>query len=395
MKKIILSITLSIILSMYAFATVFTVNNSITTPGNPGQFSTISAAFDAASAGDTILIKGSTEPYTFPNNSTLLINKRICIIGEGYKPNNGTIPPTIVNGTLRFSSNSASGSSIWGINGQSLNIYVSTGIRLSNITIRRNHISNLQLPDSSNNYLIAENIMRDFPYFTPGPGNTQSRNVNLKIFNNIFYELANTAGQYSGNLYAYQVKNNLFLNGSHFQPLSSSPTRIFTSGSSAARCQNAIFENNIFYNVLPAANSGSSSLGPFSCSFINNITFCGVTNPLLSSLIGNSFSGNLDNTDPGYTNLFTNIAQNKVITSYDLNSVRLPNSSPAKNAGSDASDIGPTGGAYPIYAGSPLSEQLSGEPPLPQVRSANFTNNINAVQSGGSLQINVTGRKRN
>jgi|GEM_PF-356825 len=397
MKKI-TTITLGLALSLSSFATVFTVNNSTTTPGNPGQYATIETAFAAASPGDTLLVKGSLTPYTLaPSTSfgTLLINKRICIIGEGYKPNGGANPPTTVNGTFTFSTNSASGSSIWGLIGSSLTFNSSQNIRLNNITIRRNAFNYINLNDSSYNFTIAENFIAANIYLNSGLNNNLAKHVNLKILNNIFSNSTVFPG--GGNLYSFQVKNNLFINGTFNSPLSSLPSQLFNPGGSAApRCQNAIFENNIFYNTLPSPNNSSISLyGPISCSFINNITFSAVTNPLLSTLIGNSFSGNLDNTDPGYANLFTNTASNRILTSSDIFNIRISNSSPAKNAGTDGTDIGPTGGAYPIYNNVLANEQLSGEPPLPQVRSANFTNNVNAVQTGGTLQINVIGRKRN
>ncbi len=395
MKKI-STITLGLLFSLSTFAAVLTVNNNSTAPGSPGQYTTIDAAFAAASAGDTILVNGSPNTYT-PSGGALLINKKICIIGAGYKPKGDANIRTDVNGSFRFSSTAANGSSIWGFSGSSFTIGVSNpNIRLNNLTIRRNQIYSITLPDSSFNTIIAENFIYLSVNFQVYNGTDMARHVNLKILNNIFTN--QTPITNPGNSYAYQVRNNLFINnGSYSSPLSSNPFHLFTGSAASGypRCQNAIFENNIFYNTIPSrpTNVSSFEYAPISCSFINNITFSAVTNALLSTLTGNSFSGNLDNTNPAYANLFT--AGDKIVYYTDLYNIRISNSSPAKNAGSDGTDIGPTGGAYPIYAGVPLTEQLSGEPPLPQVRNASFNNNINAVQTGGTLQINVTGRKRN
>jgi hypothetical protein len=402
MKKTITTITLGLLFSLSTFAAVLTVNNNTIAPGSPGQYTTIDAAFAAASAGDTLLVKGSPTVYALnPSNSgVLLINKKICIIGEGYKPKGDANLRTKVSGVFRFLSSAASGSSFWGLYGNfQMDVSNPQTVRLNNITIRRNYIEGgITLADSSYNTTIAENIINGSINLNYGPsGNNMPRHVNLKILNNIF---ANTNIYNTGNFYAYQIKNNLFLAGNYSNPLSTTPTIIFSGGgpssTSNVRMQNASFENNIFYNTLPSpTNVSTNTYGPTSCSFINNITISANTNPLLSTITGNSFSGNLDNTDPAYANLFTNITANMIVSSYELFNIRISNSSPAKNAGSDGTDIGPTGGAYPIYAGVPLTEQLSGEPPLPQVRNASFTNNINAVQTGGTLQINVTGRKRN
>ena len=398
MKKTITTITLGLALSLSSFATVFTVNNSTTTPGNPGQYATIETAFAAASPGDTLLVKGSLIPYTLaPSTSsgTLLINKRICIIGEGYKPKGIAEYRSIISGTFSFSSISASGTSILGLYGADIR-FSSTSIRLNNITIRRNFLTNISLSDSTYNTVIAENIFSGFISLNSGGPYDLPKHVNLKISNNIFVGANNGV---MGNSYAYEIKNNLFLYGTFSSPLSSNPTSIMShygASNGAGRMTNAVISNNFFYNkAVYNTNLSTGYYAPISCSFNNNISYCAITNTTFSSISGNSSSGNLDNTDPGYTNLFTNITANKIINGYDLFNIRISNSSPAKNAGTDGTDIGPTGGAYPIYNNVLTNEQLSGEPPLPQVRSANFTNNINAVQTGGTLQINVTGRKRN
>lgn len=390
------ALAFALIISIAANATIRTVNNNITLPGSPGQYTTIQAAFSAAAAGDTILVSGSPLVYTI---GTLDIDKRICILGAGYNPQNQSRLRTKTEGTIRFQTSAASGSTIMGLSLASNTVTFSISIinadtQLNNITIRRNWVTGIFLPSTTSNTLIAENIIK----------NAVNLNINyhinpyrpthtgLKIFNNVFFGTDPVTNY--GNNYSWQVKNNLFITGSAASPLSTSPYAYFQGNNSLAydRCQNAIFENNIFYNCYPTHNQ-NGMYSPVNCSFVNNLTYSGATMPLIANISGNSASGNLDNTNPLFVQVFSNPWQ--IIDGFELFDIRLRSNSPAKNAGSDHTDIGPTGGAYPIYRNVSDNEQLSGVPPIPQVQSGSFVNGKNAVQTGGTLQINVKAKKRN
>ena len=147
-----------------------------------------------------------------------------------------------------------------------------------------------------------------------------------------------------------------------------------------------IIENNIFYNINPDDGT-NQTFNNF--TFDNNISYSGYTLPTMPPA-GNVGSGNKDNTDPMLISLFndpTNITVN-----YTLDNLRLANGSPASKAGTDGTDIGPTGGAYPVYLST--NRYLTGEPTIPEVKTAVFTPN-SSVAPGGTLQIQTTATKIN
>lgn len=73
----ILGIVLATAFSLSANATIWRVNNNTSVDAD---FTTITAAYSAASAGDTLYVEGSGTPYS----SNMVINKKIIIIGPGF-----------------------------------------------------------------------------------------------------------------------------------------------------------------------------------------------------------------------------------------------------------------------------------------------------------------------
>lgn len=73
----ILGIVLASVFSLSANATIWRVNNNTSVDAD---FTTITAAYSAASAGDTLYVEGSSTAYS----GNLVINKKIIIIGPGF-----------------------------------------------------------------------------------------------------------------------------------------------------------------------------------------------------------------------------------------------------------------------------------------------------------------------
>lgn len=107
----ILAFAAAMMFAVICNATVRTVNNNFS---GPGQFTTIDAAIAASSDAvmDTILVAGSSNLY-----GAFTITKRVCIIGTGWNPQKqNPLRSTIgIGGDCVFNSSAASGSYIIGL----------------------------------------------------------------------------------------------------------------------------------------------------------------------------------------------------------------------------------------------------------------------------------------
>ena len=112
MKKNLLSAIL-FIATANAFATVHTVSNQ---SPNPGQYTTIQAAINVATAGDTVYVHPSQFPY-----DDFSLNKLLTIMGNGIEPSTANPNPySIIQYTnpqagIHVNSINASGSKFIGL----------------------------------------------------------------------------------------------------------------------------------------------------------------------------------------------------------------------------------------------------------------------------------------
>ncbi|MEQ9021798.1 MAG: hypothetical protein RLN82_03450, partial [Pseudomonadales bacterium] len=136
-----------------------------------------------------------------------------------------------------------------------------------------------------------------------------------------------------------------------------------------------IFANNIFYG----AGVGSTQDHCKYCTFTNNISFGpGATDFDYGT---NTTGGNLEATDPSF-----NAAANFSFEFTD--DYRLRDTSPAKNAGSDGTDIGITGGITPWPVTESAAPYIhSSFPALPQITKMDIQNA--SVGIGGTINVNV------
>lgn len=348
MKKHFFLSILFIAIVSFVNATILTVSNTINLPSGPGQYTTPQAAHDAAYNGDTLLIQGT--PNAYPD---LNISKKLAIFGPGYNPQrenvNKAMIPTI------YLQNGSAGTIIAGLYISNAISFNSISIASSNYSIYRNYVGSIQLyyPGGSgviSNVNIYNNVVSQIS------GWNDANSINWVIANNII-----TSNISSFNQSSITIKNNLFIQ---------------TTGGVFNNLVNCVISNNIFYGASPYNSSITL------CAFNNNLTY-NCTNPTLpyGSNVG---SGNKISTDP----MFLSVPTTTVTYTYNY---RLNSASPAKNAGTDGTDIGLTGGTYPIYQST--TDILTGEPPIPKITLLNLTNS--SVPAGGNLQFQVKAKKVN
>jgi hypothetical protein len=326
MKKLLTLVLL--LLSGSTFARQWTVSN---TSIIPAQFTTIQAAVNACTNGDTILIAGSNTSY----DTDLRISKSVVVIGNGAFTNGYIISSKVGVIYLDSTSNTAQadGSRITGL--QINNLIALNGVQ--NVIIDRNKISTIELQAFSPNYG-DYNPNRDFKIFNnfinnlnaPYSFETQfSTCPGLQLFNNIF------EGQIEF-LSEINMFNNTLLNSRVIIKRSQISNNIFNYGTGVdGFTSESQFENNIFFN----------------------------TNTLQIPFNANSGYGNIYNLDP----LFTN--GNPGAIPFDLNiNYGIPNASPAKNAGTDGTDIGFTGGQATFrWLNAPYANILVRQSPIPAI----------------------------
>jgi hypothetical protein len=212
MKNLVLLIVGSLV-SLYVSAqNIWTVNNQ---PSFNADFTSLQAALDSASAGDIIMLHGSSTSY-----GTVYIRKRLVIIGPGYflgqndAPNTQANPQTASIGTLYFQSNAAgtqnpSGSLLTGVT--ITNVYTSVASQTPiNITIQRCAINYMDIGNYTT-AIIKENY---FDYVgNNGFGTLDLIGINsVQFFNNIIRRSGGGANIVRTNTSTSGLfKNNIFV----------------------------------------------------------------------------------------------------------------------------------------------------------------------------------------
>ena len=351
------------------FATVRTVSNQ--TP-NPGQYTTIQAAINAANAGDTVYVHGSSVYY-----SNFTLNKQLTIIGTGFLPqsSNPTNAYSIISGGFLTINGTASGSRITGLYFSGASILIQANMH--DIIISRcqfdgsgNSGSALEFGADNYNMTISENI-----FFEGGIGygistyTTIGTPHDFLITNNIFRTIGGKAFHYWPVVTNVIVSNNLFYgNGS---------TNIANG-----YAQGLTFTNNIFNKVAFA--------GVSSCTFSNNLTnLCNGNTPWVNNGtdLGVPALGtqNIAATSPNFI-YQTNIDAGSYWSSTNFSTYYAVNpGSPTLSSMAGDPDMGPYGGS-----GSYDFRKASAST-LPYVYSLSIGNPT--IQSGTNLNINVIGKK--
>lgn len=316
--KIYSTIISSLLISVISNATVLTVSNAVT---SPGQYTTIAAAMTAASNNDTIYIHGTNVNY-----GSFTVTKALTFIGPGHNPQNQGLNNAFINDITL--STGSSNSRIIGL--RINNIY--TNANTSGITIARNYIAVQVIAyQTCPNWSIESNI------FASTAVNLDAQQVagstNWVVTKNVF----NGQISYFSAAYCY-FYNNLFLR----------------SGNAFANTMNYVyFYNNIFYRPTLTGATG--------CTFERNLSYP-----------NNAFANgtNQVNVNPNFVN-FPLAGANFAYT-YDFN---LQAGSPAIDYGTDGEDIGLYGGLLGYY-------NQNGIPNIPQVREFNVTSTTTVPPGG-------------
>lgn len=347
-----------------ANATIITVSNF---GGSPAMYSSLTAAVDAASIDDTLLIHASANAYTFDNYNGF--NKRLTVIGSGFG-GLGTKIQGAIDGCCgnRVPFNAGAEGSIF------------RGIEFT------------QVADIGASQLIFE-----FCRFNPAGGGQASIRTNI----------AAGCGSCGGFLYNAQdvIFQNCYINSSmeglkndtnllfqncifqNTNDLVSGTTRI--DGSETQEAINPIvFDHNIFLSNIDIdftnavftnnvfAGIGFGGVGNFcyNCLFENNMTYCASCN--MTSFISAILTNNLENQPAPFVNPSTNLS----LADYNLNDASAGN-----NYATDGSDVGVHGGSNAFIAetnyGSVLLE-------MPVIHSFSLQNNI--IQQGTNLNFQAT-----
>jgi len=331
--------------SFSAFATSRTVSND---PNNPAQYSSLQAAINAASVGDTIYVEATYVTIQngqvqngASNYGSININKRLVLIGSGYNPNQDIAYVSTI-GNISLDTVTASGSTLTGASGSVISGFIIWGsigttnnytntARASNITIQRCWITSTVYMYNTNNTVIQQNVIAGGNN-NQGPTTEIGNTTNIVVRNNI---ITNQINVYPGS----NPVNCIITNNNFIGYVSSANTSAYAAFSSYyAAFTNAIITNNIFYSVDATGVSNST--------FNNNITFANATPALPGS--GNIGSGNLVSTNPQFTTYPLGSAWYQTTHNYQLAS-----GSAGKNAGTDGTDIGVYGGIGFVGTGAP------------------------------------------
>ncbi|RIA08958.1 hypothetical protein OE09_0783 [Flavobacteriaceae bacterium MAR_2010_72] len=305
------------------------------------DYSSFSDAVDNATVGDTIQIHPSATGY---GNKT--INLRLVIVGMGHDPSTSKINETASVGNITFGG--ASANSL--ITGLTIgNISIAAGSDADNIQVINNKITGSAITGRLDNddWIIEGNL------FITATVNVSSSN-NWIVKNNIF-----------DNTSAYAIQG--FDNTSSFL----NNILISSTGNFANGCADPIVNNNIF--ILEGSttdiNLNSSTV------VYNNCLTRNVQGQTVTSLNG---SNNLDNTDPGFSFSFLDIAD------YYNNDYNV--SGAAVNAGTDGTDLGVHGAMFNF--------DPQGRPDLwPYMTSLDISNS--SVPMGQDLDVTFTAGKKN
>ncbi|HWY99407.1 MAG TPA: hypothetical protein VNY36_09995 [Bacteroidia bacterium] len=350
-KLFILSISLFVFGSLSAH--VITVSNNAV---SAGHFSNLQIAIDSANAGDTVYVMGSPTAYssygeaTF-NNSNIYITTRITLIGAGYNvtgtQNNWV---SYINGYIYIDSTAfttqLSGTKILGMDVNGSINQAGIGGAISNIDIERTYVNGWIYVFGHNWNIINNNVYGVQPQY----------NANVFIQNNFLYTV-----EYSNQTSVVISNNNFVING----------------GNAFYTVSNALIANNIFFYVNPIPNTTS-------CVFSNNLSFN--SSAIALPPAGNTGSGDINPATLGVVGFtdatITNYASQSTVWNYNW---KFKAASPGHNGGTDGTDIGVYGGAYPY-------PNMSGATRIPQMTLMN----VGAiVPVGGTVPVNFKARVQN
>ena len=336
-----ISFTLIILFTgLFSNATTLYVDSHFPAPN--GVYTTIQLAYNAASAGDTILISPASGAYT-----GVTISKELHMVGTGWADPSSSITHTKISG---FSFNAgAEGSSISGIE-----IIGGITVNSSDITIKRNKLDYLVVEPGCTNFVFIQNYMKVA---------RTSRNTYQE--GSLIYIKANCEILLSNNV----VVNTYGSSNYEFAVFAEYPTNIVAS-------------NNII-----SATDGAINLAMFDGnysphSFYNNIVLSGGVN------VSTNYSDNNHNIGIGtqfgtINNNQENVNMLAAFVDYTNSDYHLAESSPAIGAGVDGTDCGIYGGEFPFVDNGRTWLPMITEIDMPTVVNVNDGLNVTVKAKSG------------
>lgn len=302
-------------------AAIVTLDNNANAPA--GAYSTLADAQNAANPGDTIYVKGS--PVEYGSGITFFVGKSLTFIGDGYEPDSPAQYPSEVN-QMSF---------VQGVD----------GVKIIGLKTR------LKFPHSHIKNITVERCR---------------------------LEIAGPVGAGSNSYSNVHFRHNYFPNG----------IEIWTS-TWAVPMSNWLFENNLIVGRIRLRNTNTSTIHVVNNNFILPVNFVDAIDANNISVNNNIFYFNssiaigqaiVDNNNQVNYNLFYNLGSTIAIPTGGSNSgggnsigqpifsagsnpyasgwnaldstdYELATGSVGENAGSDGTDVGMHGGAYPWPAG--------------------------------------------
>ncbi|MFN8208981.1 MAG: hypothetical protein U0T82_16475 [Bacteroidales bacterium] len=325
-----LALLLLVMTSPDVFSTILTVSNN---SAISAQYSSITAAINAANSGDTLYVHGSGTSY-----GDVTLRKRLVIIGPGYYPADPSGVPAQFGSFYLDTLNGVSGASGSYFSGLTMNSFNSlsgySGKITNNITIKRCKINNSCYIGYSNtevhNWILSESLIYNVSYST---NNSLSSGILIN----------NCVMSYSSNVYRTIFTNNVVYNVPNFSECNVSNC-IFISSAGNNSSVFSTFDNNLFSSAINFTNA--------------NNTFAPANQATTNS--DPQFAGG---TATGYLT---------------INDYHLQSGSAGHNAGTDGKDLGVYGGPGIIWGGAP---------PVPTVYL--YSLKPNYVQSNGTLNITI------
>lgn len=340
MKKILFSISLALC-AVQLLATVRTVSND---PAGGAQYSTLQAAFNASTNGDTLLIEGTNGNYSISGEWS----KSLTVIGIGFNPSKQLPRRTKFSGSVTTIAAAGSGSRFYGIE------YMS-GLTLGFAAA----VSNVLFEDCKFNANGSFDI---------GGGTTAT---NFTFRNCLFH--GEFRASYGNNiLFANCILDSRLHNGTVANTISSyifdHCLFLYSGGAPIQDVHNTLVNNSIFMNHASIESNCAGNV------YQNNISRLG------GFPAGVMNTNNQSNTNPLLTTYTFGQAYS---TSHNY---ALQAASTGVGAANDGTDIG-------LHGGSSGFHETGEVQIVPIMREVNVYNTT--VPSGGTLNVHINATKPN
>jgi len=320
------------------FAAILTVSNL---PAGGAQYSTLDAAYAAASPGDTLMLQGSNTVYNFTGQW----NKALVIIGTGLYPDKDNAINVKI-GSFQFAA-AGSGAKFYGVVFQSVvqAANLVSGLNLYFEACQFNSYVDVNWDQGTWTFV---NCLFDYDNWYNVNISSSTINVAGLEFRNCVFDGYITGNNNPGIPWLFD--HCLFLS---------------STASAFSTVRGATISNSIFANRFPD--------GVTNTVFLNNLCAVSGTFPPAGGG-GNSALNNIENTDP----LFVNFTSGQRFSSN--HDYHLQSGSPAIGVASDGTDIGLFGGS----TGFNLSFEPQNTPVVRRVLIQNPS-----ISPNGILNVNV------